>query len=400
MKKLRILTVWDGDYPWDVRVEKICKTLIAAGHEAHLVCRNSNAKPRREVIDGIQVRRVFAFNKNFPRLNAALTFPAFFSPLWAHEIRRAIKEIRPDAIIIRDLPIALAVVPWAKAANIPTVLDMAECYPEMIRCAWKFDKFRISNIFVRNPYLADVVEKITINNVNNIWVMIEESAERLVSKGVSPEKIKLVSNTPAPDSGVPEQRHSQGDLLRIVYVGLINPSRGLATVVKAAKVLKDKKQNFQMKIVGSGKDFPRISQMVRDLGLGEQVELTGWIDHKLLSGILDQSDIGLVPHYSCSHWNNTIPNKIFDYMKARIPVIVSDVRPAKRVVEGAGCGLAYKDTDENDLAEKIISLKDESLRQSMGKNGYRAIEEKYNWNMDSATLLQSLQIMAGTGGNR
>ena len=46
-RRLRIVMVWDGDYPWDVRVEKVCTTLIASGHEVHLVCRNSAGTPRR-----------------------------------------------------------------------------------------------------------------------------------------------------------------------------------------------------------------------------------------------------------------------------------------------------------------------------------------------------------------
>ena len=37
---MRILKIYDGDYPWDVRVEKITQSLLGAGHEVRLLCRN------------------------------------------------------------------------------------------------------------------------------------------------------------------------------------------------------------------------------------------------------------------------------------------------------------------------------------------------------------------------
>ena len=43
---MRILKVYDGEYPWDVRVEKIVGSLISAGHEVRLVCRNRRGDPR------------------------------------------------------------------------------------------------------------------------------------------------------------------------------------------------------------------------------------------------------------------------------------------------------------------------------------------------------------------
>jgi glycosyltransferase involved in cell wall biosynthesis len=385
--------VWDGDYPWDVRVEKVCTTLIASGHEVHLVCRNSKALPRTEIIDGIHIHRVFCFNGPLRRLNSAITFPAFFSPIWLTEIHRALKTVRPDVVIIRDLPIALAVVGFTRAMRIPAVLDMAECYPEMIRCAWQFDKFRFSNILVRNPFLADFVEKITLRNLDMVWVMIGESGDRLRRKGVPDKKIRIVSNTPplaVSDDYLPR---APGPTLRIVYVGLVNPSRGLATLVEAAKILKGRGVDFAIKIVGSGKDSGRIQELIETCDVGDHVQMTGWIDHKSLSSIFAEADAGIVPHYSCSHWNNTIPNKIFDYMKMGIPVIVSDAKPTERIIGETRAGLSYRSFDAADLADKISALQSEALRKELGHNGYTAVRKKYHWAADSLTMLDSLDAL-------
>lgn len=394
---MRVLMVWDGNYPWDVRVEKILGTLNAWGHDTHLVCRNSNARPRRELHQGTHLRRLFAFQKKgLSKLNPLINFPAFFSPIWKSEIRRAIREIKPDLVIIRDLPIAAAVIPAARKANVPMILDMAECYPELIRCVWQFDRFSFANIFVRNPYLADAVERYVIREVDLIWVMIEESGQRLLGKGVPPGKIVKVSNTPPAvfQEETAQVVQDEDGILEVVYVGLLNPSRGIATVIEAARILKARGAHFRMQIIGSGKDSARLAQMVNTWKLEGHVKLLGWMERKDAQKLLDKADVGLVPHHLCTHWNSTIPNKLFDYMKARIPVVVSDVKPAARIVRDTECGLVFRSGDAGHLAEQLLQLMDQQTRARMGAAGRAAVAREYNWENDSNRMRTSMTELA------
>lgn len=382
--------VWDGDYPWDVRVEKICKTLIENGHEAYLVCRNSKGLSRREVIDGINVRRIFALPPTFSRINYAITFPLFFSPFWTREIRAAVREISPDVVIIRDLPISLAAISATKPSRIPIILDMAECYPEMIRCAWKFEKFNLLNAVVRNPLLADLVESATLKSIDTAWVMVEESAARLERKGLPPHRIQVISNTPPNISQLNTPSQRANPLLKILYVGLINPSRGIETLIRAAAIVRSKSSDFHVKIAGNGKDFKRVSALIESLGLTEHITMTGWIKHDELLPLYQEADVGIVPHYKCSHWDNTIPNKIFDYMNAGIPVIVSNAVPTERIIKETQAGLTYESFDPHDLANAILKMQDLSLREKLSRNGQLAVQNRYNWSYDSKTLLASV----------
>ena len=49
-----ICKIWDADYPWDIRVEKVCRSLQQK-HEVHLVCRNTKRRPTYEQLDGLHV---------------------------------------------------------------------------------------------------------------------------------------------------------------------------------------------------------------------------------------------------------------------------------------------------------------------------------------------------------
>ena len=108
-KPARVLFVWDGEYPWDVRVEKFCQTLTSEGHEVHLVCRNRRGQPRYEYHQDIHIHRIAAVpNWISKAINEALTFPFFLNPLWISTIAGVILRYKCRLIVVRDLPMAPA----------------------------------------------------------------------------------------------------------------------------------------------------------------------------------------------------------------------------------------------------------------------------------------------------
>lgn len=385
---MNILFLWDGEYPWDIRVEKVCNSLLKAGHQIHLVCRNQHARPRDELYRGLHIHRIASLPKSLASLNGPFTFPAFFSPVWLHRLIQIGRREKCELLIVRDLPMSPAALLVGKLLKIPVLLDMAECYPEMLRCAWEFERFRISNVFVRHPAVADVIERFVLKRVDHVFVMVEESLARLRAMGIDADRISIVSNTPV------EQKYSQAPMaaetsehLRVIYVGLLNPSRGVDTLLDAAAILKSVAAKFSLQIVGSGKHSRHLTKRADMLGLQNCVHFAGWIENTKIPGMLAAADVGIVPHYSCSHWNTTIPNKLFDYMAAGKPVIVSDAIPTARIVRETQCGLVYPSRDPQALASAIRQLEDPDLRRELGANGRRAIESRYNWRHDEETLI-------------
>ncbi len=398
---MRLLFIWDSDYPWDIRVAKICRSLLEAGVEVHLVCRNKHRRPVEEVYDGINIHRIAFLPKKYGRLNDIFSFPLFFSPVWLARINRVVKCHAIDLIIVRDLPMAPAALIVAGFRNIPAILDMAECYPEMLRLVWKFEPFRAVNFFLRNPFVADFLEKIVTRNIDHVWVMIDESKQRLLSKGVSPENISIVSNTPVSARFNQAQPTFAGalqtnkDKLILVYVGYVNYSRGLDTAIDALSCLLEQKIDVFLLIIGKGTAEVALRKQAEKLGVSSRISFAGWIDNKMIPEYVASADICLVPHHKCSHWDNTIPNKLFDYMAAGKPVVVSDVAPMERIVSHAKCGLIYKSGDARSLAAKIVELCDSGQREALGKNGMKAVQEEYNWDNDATVMLNSIKKVLG-----
>lgn len=395
---MRVCKIWDSDYPWDVRVEKICDSLTGAGHEVHLVCKNTKGRKRYEFSNGIHIHRLPAFRF----LGGLLGFPFFLNPVWLINIFKVVKNNKIDLIIVRDLPMALAAIIIGKMNGVPVTLDMAECYPELIKAVWKFEPFKLANTLVRNPFLAETIEKLSLSAMDHIFVVVEESRKRLIQKGVLPSKITIVSNTPVMKRFTEASATFPGLLaghqgkLILLYVGFLNFPRGVDTIVKAMSHIISVNNQVYLLLIGTGTAEKYLKDLVLNLNLEKYVGFGGWIENKYIPEYVASSDICIVPHYKCGHWNNTIPNKLFDYMATGKPVLVSDVPPMKRIVGETKCGLVYENTNSHDLASKLSSLQDPELRRQLGLNGMTAVRTQHNWDNDAARLLDSVDAFCSS----
>src|SRR5688572_32489493 len=126
---MRICKIWDGDYPWDVRVEKVARSLTEAGHEVHLVARNRQRLPVHERLAEAHVHRLKPWRFLGQRLDAMTMFPAFFNPRWLSSILSTARASRAEMLLVRDLPLAPTAIWVGRLLRIPVVLDMAENYP-------------------------------------------------------------------------------------------------------------------------------------------------------------------------------------------------------------------------------------------------------------------------------
>lgn len=397
---MKIVKIWDADYPWDVRVEKIVTSLIEGGHEVHLVCRNKKMAKTYEYHNGLHIHRLPPITKS-SKINEVLGFPTFFSPFWIAYANKVIKEVKPDIVLVRDLPLCLTGWLVAKINRIPVVLDMAENYPEQCKNVWKLKGFKLRNIFVRNPFLAKIVELIAIRLVGHIIVVIDESKKRLMHLGVPNAKISVVINTPSLQKlatleprNIPETIKKYNNGLKLIYIGLLDENRGITTVIRALPILKKISKDICFLVIGKGMYEDELKKLACTLNVQDSVIFEGWIDYKLAPLYIHSCDIGIVPHHAIDGWHTTIPNKLFDYMQLSKPVIVSNARATARVVEEEQCGIVFKDNDIGDFIKAVQKLFDPDIRLLYGSNGKKAIECHYNWMVDSKKLINTLETVS------
>lgn len=392
---MKILYIWDADYPWDIRVEKICQSLVSAGYEVHIASRNLKRNPVYEVDQGLHIHRIKTWKND--RLNYACSFPAFFSPAWKKFLDSIIASFNIDLIIVRDLPMAIAGVWAGKRHRLPVIFDMAEDYVAMVRQNFQARKLQVLNLVVRNPYLASKVERYALPRFDGVLVVVDEATDVAIRAGARLENISIVGNTPklvevntlpVNDNALPKQLSQFKDHYIAVYTGGIQLSRGLQVVFDAIPVIAEKIPQFVFIIIGTGYAVEQLKKIARKKGINKYIYWVGWVNHEELFQYISTANVGIIPHYRSPHVDTTIPNKLFDYMACRLPVIASDAPPMKRIVEETGAGLVFASGNSVDLAKSVIQVS--ASQENYGEKGYEAVREKYNWRVDEKRLIDAV----------
>jgi glycosyltransferase involved in cell wall biosynthesis len=155
-------------------------------------------------------------------------------------------------------------------------------------------------------------------------------------------------------------------ILKIITVGRITPIKNLDVLIDALAILKDKKVNFEMNIVGATvmdsdiEHMKKLKKQVADLRLVENVKFLGAIPNKDLPKLYWENDVcvNLAP-------TGGLDKVVLEAMASGIPVIVVNKAFENHM------GL-YKDeliADEynvKDFAEKIISLYKSDKMEEIG----------------------------------
>ena len=389
---MNICIIWKNDYPWDVRIEKFAHCLRDAGHEVFLLCSNSKRQKTEEDINGIKIRRLPAAAN--PVHNAIISAPFYLNPYWLKLCSGVIEKNKIDLIIVRDLPLVVVSLLLKKKYGIPVVLDMAENYPAMY---WKrFHQGGLSaakNFITKNPFIIEWVERYALKNIDRLIVVVEESATRLISMGLDPGRVTIVSNTPDLKIFTGDGRPRGSKPLQLIYVGFIQEGRGLETVIEGLALLKkDGNTSVKFVVIGDGDYLPQLKSLAAKTGVSEMVEFKGWMKNTEVPRHIFESDIGVIPHKKTDHTDTTIPNKLFDFMACAKPVIVSNAAPMQRVVFEHNCGLVFKSEDPEDFRLAVEKASQEPQRLiDMGRHGLEAVRERYNWEHDARVLKMTVE---------
>lgn len=398
---MRVLKIFDGDYPWDVRVEKVTRSLVAAGHEVLVVCRNKAGRPRRErLADGTQIERLPAT----PGRWNPLSFPFFFNPLWIATVVGATRRFAPELVLARDLPIAPLGLLAGRLAGVPVVADLAEPYPDSLRTNLALANPSPIDYVVRSPVLADWVERYVVRRIAAAIVVCPEAGWRLVKQGLPGDAWVEVRNTAvlsrfAPAGEVPEVVRRFAGRKIVLFSGLISHDRGVEVAIDAIARLRAKRPGrYALLIVGEGPMKAELAAKVHALGLDDDVHLAGWMDYAKLPDVVLHSDVGILPFHDCDHIRASLANKLFEYMALGLPIIASDIPVQTRIVKDAGCGLVFAPRDADGFAEAIERLcEDAALAQACGEAGRRTTARLYNWDVDGARFVATLEAVHRRG---
>jgi len=362
-KRIKICILSSAHAAFDVRIfYKQAKTLARAGYDVTLIAQHGE----NETIDAIKIIALPGSRNRLERI--------FFTTWWI--FIKALRE-KSDIYHFHDPDLLHVGMLLKYLTKAKVIYDVHEDYPKAILTKnWLLSIARkpVSHIF-------NFVEKLS-----SCWLDYIIAATDNIAKGFKNGKITIIRNYPILKS---IQSKSKFDFERptLIYEGGLAEERGISQIVQAMEYVSPSRN---IKLILCGKFFPESYQKkVRKLRGFDKVEYLGWIEPEEVWLKINQATFGIVCFLPKENHIKAMPNKLFEYMAAGLPVIASNFPLWKEIVEGNKCGLTVNPIEPIEIAKAVEYLIEHPQEaRKMGENGRKAVLEKYNWENESKKLLK------------
>jgi glycosyltransferase involved in cell wall biosynthesis len=177
----------------------------------------------------------------------------------------------------------------------------------------------------------------------------------------------------------------------VVFCGKVAPERGVEQLLDAVALLDDHERPDVTFLGDFESDEYRESVMDRlhHLGLSAKVTIAAPVSYKDLGTALQDFRVGVVLYQPTPNNMSCLPNKLFEYMAAAIPVLASDFPLYREVIQAAECGVVVDPTQTVDIAAELRKMvKDDDIWRERGLRGRQAFRSDFNWNKEGDRLVQ------------
>ncbi len=382
MKK--ILYIWKGPFPFEIRIQKICESLVQFGYEVTVLCKWNGEATNNDIVNGVQIIRA-GFKQNHK-----LYLPIPYNPIWKKAIKQVVAEFKPHLIINREFYLLTETIAIAKKSNIPVIVDMAENYPAALR-EFQHSQTAFKQFLFRTLQIPDIYEKFIVPKANGVIVVCDEQIPRLQSIEVKAEKIAVVHNTPLLNKELNyRDSANKSKYFTFIHHGYLSGDKSILSFIRGFLLLCKQRSDLRFIIAGNGECFELYKNEISNSPFADKIKLFGAYQVKELNSIITQGNIGVLPFPTTDFNNFTIQNKIFDYFANSTPVLVSLCNPLKRIIEETKAGLALDCSTPESCALAIETMINK-LNPDMPINAFNAYKNKYNWQNDFANLASYIE---------
>lgn len=357
----------------DSRVLKEAVSLHKNGYGVTVVALHENGLEEKEEIQGIPVHRVWLRSRDWPK-NRPVQLLKYFE--FIYKVVKAYKSY--DILHCNDLntlPVGVLVKKFLNK-RVKVVYDAHEYEIN--------DKPGQSRLSIKLHYL---LEKSFIGYADKV-ITVSNGIAEAYARQYGIEKPALVLNTPYLQKKVERKdlfRKRFGithDKVICLYQGGLSRGRGIEVLLEAFKAV-DKR--FVIVFMGYG---PLEGLIREEAARHDNIFFHEAVRPDILLDYTGSADFGISTiENSCLSYYYCLPNKMFEYLMAEIPVIVSSLYEMKRIVEQENIGVVASENTPEALRraiEKIVTLDRRLLLDNIIK-----LKTYYCWEEQEKTLLQT-----------
>lgn len=358
----RILISVSNDLVSDQRVARVCQSLTMAGYKVILI--GCIKKKRQPLTCSYKTFRFNLFFKKHFIFYLEYNIRLFFTLLF----RRA------DAQLCNDTDALPANYFAALFTHRPLIFDAHELFPEVPEL--------IGRKLVKKTW--ENIEKFIFPHLKYNYTVCHSIAKYYQQKYST--SFEVVRNIPPV---IPfYNSNEQVELIKgkkiLLYQGAVNMGRGIDWIIKAMPYLND----CVLYICGDGDELEKMKLLSQKMKLTNKVIFTGRIPMEQLNQYTAKADLGfiLLEHKGLSYYYS-LPNRIFDYMRFKVPVVVTDFPEISKIVRTYNTGRLIRHYEPQYLAkivhETLKEWEDEEKKQRLEK-----VAQQFSWENESKIMLK------------
>ncbi|MDL2290059.1 glycosyltransferase [Paludibacteraceae bacterium OttesenSCG-928-F17] len=353
----RIVISVTSDLSTDQRVLKVARSLYENGYNVLLVGRKLKNSLSLDVPYRFK-RMKLLFNRSalfYAEYNIRLFFKLLFS--------------RADIFLSNDTDTLLANYYASKIRRKKLIFDAHELFPEVPELA---NRPKVKQVWQR-------IEDRIFPEVKYSYTVCRSIADYYNDKyGMN---MQVVRN-------IPYYRRNRNYKLKeqfagkkiILYQGALNVGRGLEWIIDAMPYV----QNAVLVVIGDGDIAEQLKNQVQALHLEEKVIFLGRVEGSKLHEYTPSADIGLclLENKGLSYYYS-LPNRIFDYMHAGVPVLATDFPEIAAIVGENKTGVLIDHYEP----EYLASVMQDMLNNPMNTSDFDKLAQEYCWENEEKKLL-------------
>ncbi len=366
MKTKSIIVSVSNDLSHDQRVAKVCNSLHIEGYDVLLVGRElNNSQPIKRNYNTHRIKLLF--NKGF------LFYAEFNLRLFFYLLFR-------NAYIYHSNDLDTLLANWLSALlrRKKLVYDTHEYFtgvPEIqnkpfIKWCWQsVEKIifpRLKYVFTVNHSIANLYEN-------------DYGIKPLVLRNL-PSINKIIKSKNRKELNLPESK-----IIVILQGAGINVDRGSEELIEAIAL----SDGFFLCVVGGGDVIASLKNRCLDSDMHGKFSFVGKLPYDQMMQYTLNSDIGvsLDKDTNINH-KYSLPNKIFDYMKAGIPTLATDLLEVSKVIANFNIGHTIDDLKPDTIIKGLEYLT--QIQKDDGfKNNFALASTELNWEKESKALLET-----------
>ncbi|REJ85231.1 MAG: glycosyltransferase [Bacteroidetes bacterium] len=282
-----------------------------------------------------------------------------------------------DVLVSNDLDTLLPNFLISRIKRIPLFYDSHEYFTEVpelqnrrfVKLLWMMIERkilpRLKNMYTVNDSIADLYRKkygIDVSVIRNLPAARQHSMERALRS----------------EYGLPESKRI------FLFQGAgINIHRGAEEALEAMLHVNDAVLLF----IGSGDVIGELKRRAVSLNLSDKVFFIPKVPLEKLRGLTRMADAGLtLDRDSNINYKYSLPNKLFDYIHAGLPVLASDLPEVRNIVEKYNIGMICKSHDPVVLAEYMNNMFFDKERLDMWRENLKLAASDLNWEKEEEKL--------------